>query len=332
MAELIMQGIEKEAAGLSETEIREAQLIKKELRNSLILKDFYGALIRSYTQETFLYDRVNKLLRQEDWEGMKNLLPYIYYLLDSLSVLFDNQDDFILSLKEKSSTISLYRGCNLSEEHILQYVSKLKKKECFSWPSFTSFSADEKMARMFCQACPPPGLSPVIFMIQMPLSEYEDWMCIECSWQFFWISEYSVHQNEEEVVMASGTVLKVEDISIKDGCYYIRLRHVFHVDYEFCSEAARQSGFQAILDYKFDNFVALPGLNDEILEPILNSLLTKPEVIEDIELESCDLSSLGMNKFMEALLLMPQLTYLRIHSSPHSPLLESMRIFADRLS
>lgn len=151
------------------------------------------------------------------------------------------------------------------------------------------------------------------------------------SQQFYGIARYSVHEDEEEVVVAPGTILQVEGIDIKDGWYYIQLRNVYNKDVDFCPEGARQEALQMITDLEFEDKVYLVGLNNEILEPILNSLLQKREHIKTIYISGCDLSCLDMKKFMETLPLLPEIKALKIYSGTINPSLESMLTLAERL-
>lgn len=47
----------------------------------------YTKVIKAYTKDTFLYYKINSYLRNEDWDGMINLLPYTLYLLSAFSEL-----------------------------------------------------------------------------------------------------------------------------------------------------------------------------------------------------------------------------------------------------
>lgn len=141
IASQIISGIKEEASGLNKEAVEEAQDIAMELNKSLKLRVFYMSLIRSYTKESFLYNQVNRLLRQENWQSMKNLLPYIFYLLDALMYLCPKVETFY---PFQNKTMTLYRGCNLSKEHISEYTLRQETKECFSWLSFTSLGKSQE--------------------------------------------------------------------------------------------------------------------------------------------------------------------------------------------
>jgi len=83
----ISEGIVNEAKILGDAAIHEAKEFSKQMAEAIqgaamheTNAKMYRQLMKMYTQEKFLYKRVNALLREENWKDFSNLAPFIFYL------------------------------------------------------------------------------------------------------------------------------------------------------------------------------------------------------------------------------------------------------------
>jgi len=103
--------------------------------------------------EGFIYAWLNELLRDENWEEINVLTPYLVCLIYTFLL-----PDYILELEKsqglgkvlrffRKPTLALYRGTALTEQQLGYYDPK--KVTYFSWNAVTSTSRAKEQAEKF---------------------------------------------------------------------------------------------------------------------------------------------------------------------------------------
>jgi len=206
LQKIMSQGISKEGKILGAT--TEARELSKQIEEVLQDTSIFRQLMQMYTQETFLYKRVNTLLKEENWRELDNLAPYIFYLVKAFEAktLAPKPED----LKAWSY---LYRAMALDQEALSFYDPS--KTKYFSWFAFTSTSRNPAVVEMFKSAAPVIGKIQVLFTFD--ISE-----C--CPSQLANISKVSDFKNEQEVIIAPTTQYEIISKELKDDKCYIRAK------------------------------------------------------------------------------------------------------------
>lgn len=309
---LLINSVQKEASKLGEIEMKEARTITEEIEKILLfdsdLKDLYMVMIRSYTLQTFLYQQINNLLRNEDWENIVDLLPYIIYLLISCYHLSYHD-----SAKIDKGLTTVYRGTRLSPEQILVYESF--KETPFSWNSFTSTSKDPNISKLFSGGNADDGLQQVLFIIELKNVGGDG------EHPFSSISKFSVEPDEEEVIITPGALYIFKDKYIKDNYYCIHLQLITSYDLgkEFyvpmkSSRDLNLLEFKQSIEKKEDT-LSLVHITDNDLEIVLPLLSKGADFIKLIKLQPFFLSSSGIERFIKALAIPSALDSLTLDTS-----------------
>ena len=208
----------------------EADCIVDELsKNSGSLKDFLLAILRVYTMESFLCYWINELLRNENWEELNVLTPYLVCLAytfkheDYVMKYDPNQSFRALFGLINTNKLLLYRGAALTEEHLAYY--DLLKIKYFSWNGVTSTSLLKEPAQGFIklsleiaklQEEPKIG---VLFTIESDFTSSSD-----CEGMID-VSSNSKVPEEKEVILAPGTVFELLSVQRgRGGIANIRLK------------------------------------------------------------------------------------------------------------
>ena len=146
--------------------------------------NFTDKIVKIYTEEGFVYRRMNKVLRDKDYEAFWKMKYYYFSLLYSFQIL----------ISQRNTSITLYRGlCNLKPETIDFYLKTLKVNEMLIFNEFTSTSTDMKIALQYAKK---QGL-----LFEIEVSK-------EAAIRIADISNISVFNHEKEVVISSGSILK----------------------------------------------------------------------------------------------------------------------------
>jgi len=211
--------------------IMEAKLITNILkRNSQLPKNFLQAILKVYTMETFVCYWLNELLRSESWEEINVLTPYLVCLvytfkLEDHIIPHEKPQGFLNHLLGffTSQKLFLYRGAALTKEHLASYDPK--KVKYFSWNAITSTSRSKNVAKKFVEFSlekarkleePKVG---VIFLIEADFVSLED-----CEGMID-ISQGSQHPDEQEIILAPGTVFKLLKVRLNsDNIHEITLK------------------------------------------------------------------------------------------------------------
>ena len=145
--------------------------------------NFTDKIIKIYTEEGFVYRRVNKILRDKDYNSFYNIKYYYFSLLYSLKKV----------LSEKAQNQYLYRGLNLRPPELNDYYLKtLIVNDMILFDEFLSTTSDINIALKYAG-------SGLLFEIEVTEAAATRIANIER------ISEFS---HEKEVLLTSGSILK----------------------------------------------------------------------------------------------------------------------------
>jgi len=171
-------------------------------------QEIYKQLMRMYTQEKFLYKRVNALLREENWKDFSNLAPFIFYLAKAF------QAKTLAPTPEEIKTWGcLYRGTTLSQDSLSFYDPS--KTNYFTWYAFTSTTKDPAVADKFKSKPNDSANFEVLFTFDIS----------DCDpGQLASVSKVSTHKSEQEVIIAPATLYEIISQEFQDNKCYIQLK------------------------------------------------------------------------------------------------------------
>jgi len=145
-------------------------------------ENFRDVIIKMYTEEGYIYRRVNKILRDGEYNSFGNVRYYYFSLLFSLQQTLSSIE-----------TNQLYRGMKLRPEQ-LNYYNGLKKDDMILIDEFLSTTYDEKVAREYAKT----GEGSCLFQIDIPE---------ETQLSISKIEDFSQFKHEKEVLLPSGSIL-----------------------------------------------------------------------------------------------------------------------------
>jgi len=194
---------------------------------SIISGDFLKSILRVYTMETFLCYWLNELLRSENWEEMSVLTPFLVCLVYTFKrseyiVRYQEPQGFINSLFANvgKHKLNLYRGAALTREQLGLYnPDKIKH---FLWKGITSTSRDENIALNFMRSSLKKAKAlneqkvGVFFRIEANFASPEDYEGIIVLWQ----NSCGLYPEEQEVILAPGTVFKLRKTRLVESDVY----------------------------------------------------------------------------------------------------------------
>ena len=191
----IKEGLKAEAILLNEEDSYN-EYLRKYFKNLGNVDAFQTFIIKTYTQEGFIYRRLNKIMRDnlftdKTFENMK------YYYL----ALMYSLQELVKTVPNRSFT--LYRGFQIDKSQI-EYYNSLKPKTLIYFHQFLSTSERRSVAKNFFIECTDDKMN-CMMTIDIPSNS-------ETKLSF--IKELSCFDSEEEVLLKSGTILQFESIKI----------------------------------------------------------------------------------------------------------------------
>ena len=274
--------------------IWEARCIINEIRSEpRTLRDFLKLILRIYTRESFICYWLNELLRSENWEEVNVLTPYLVCLaytfkFEEYIIKYEEPKNFagkFLALVSKQ-TMVLYRGTALTREHLEYYDPK--KNDYFSWNGVTSTSRSKVQATLFVQNSLKRAKEQndakvgVIFKIEVDFASPRDCEGI------IDISADSVYPQEQEVILAPGSVFKIISLEVKKNGIYkvnLKLRKEFDENSQDVVSLLGNLQNKVILQDK----VILDDLGeDEIIKAFI--LLVGNQLVRTVEIKNCVLT------------------------------------------
>ncbi|CAF3677388.1 unnamed protein product [Rotaria sp. Silwood1] len=206
---LLTEGIQKEGQMHGEPRLRE---IIERLRqvaddpstcsDSKRMKILREVCITLYTENTFLYRKINEVLRSNNLTKMETMGPYCFLVYDYIGrKSTDNVSKLhrlcqTLHLKRRNKTI-VYRGDTVSSKKLDEYRQAVgNKKKCFKWLCFVSTSTDINVASSFGKN--------VLYEIDLGRYRWTD--------QFADISSLSIFQKEDEILLRPGVRFCIDKV------------------------------------------------------------------------------------------------------------------------
>ena len=151
--------------------------------NNIKKVNFIRTIIKIYTEEGFVYRRVNKVLRDKQYDHFWKFKYYYFSLLYSLENV----------LKQKKTSECLFRGLKLGPEQLSFYMNQIKENDMILFNEFMSTTSDKNIALNYA------GSGGLLFEIEVSN---------EAAIRIANIEEYSVFSHEKEVLLSSGSILK----------------------------------------------------------------------------------------------------------------------------
>ncbi|CAF1368148.1 unnamed protein product [Rotaria sp. Silwood1] len=165
---------------------------KKQMQN---LQD---CCIKLYTKDSFLFHIVNNALRDDDGTKLDTLGPYGYLLYNYIGRHTKRHCCLLIFYRNKSRSITVYRGDHVSDKLIAEYRQGTDRKEIyFKWNLIVSTSFDRTVAQVFS--------INILYVIKI-----ERYSCI---YQYIILKENTYFQDEREVLLRAGIrfrIIKVE--------------------------------------------------------------------------------------------------------------------------
>ena len=160
------------------------------------------ACVTLYSGNSFLYQIVNKILRDNNLEKMETLGPFCYLLYDYIGRQ-SVHNRFLLSHfrqmldRRRIKSLLVYRGDKISEDKLRQYSEAAgDMKRSFKWLCFVSTSKDQDVARRFAKN--------VFYEIDLGRYKSND--------QFADIVKIAVFPDEQEVLLRPGVRFRVDKL------------------------------------------------------------------------------------------------------------------------
>jgi hypothetical protein len=152
--------------------------------------NFVSLIIKIYTEEGFVYRRINKILRDHDTELFLNLRYYYFSLIYSLKKCN-------LDFQKKV----LYRGMKLRNQELITFYENLDLSQMMQFHEFLSTTYDINIAKKYADK----GVGSYLLEINIPNE------VIVSS-----IENYSRFQHEREVLLPSGSILQFQGKKTED--------------------------------------------------------------------------------------------------------------------
>jgi tetratricopeptide (TPR) repeat protein len=165
--------------------------------------------IQWYTRNTFLYRVLNQALRNSDFD---TLFALRFFIADLYKQLTDEHDRFrtdYASNSENSSVLKVYRGQSISNEELI--LLRQSQNGFFSMQSFLSASMTSTIGQFFAEssAQPTDKLARIVyeFNIDTRLTNTKP---------FAKINHLSYFQGEDEVLLALGSIFRINSVQFDD--------------------------------------------------------------------------------------------------------------------
>jgi tetratricopeptide (TPR) repeat protein len=167
-----------------------------------------------YTKNSFVYDCLNTVLRQEN---ISQVYSYRYIIKLLCRQLTEQHKKFIKKYKKKEKTsLRLYRGVHLKPDEI-DFLTR-NTNNLIAFNGFVSTTKKQDIAEQFIQHRWKEGCKPVLIIIKID-------MTTEYSVAFADISKFSKYPEEAEVLLSIGSVFRVESVDFdeEDELHIVRL-------------------------------------------------------------------------------------------------------------
>ena len=177
-----------------------------------------------YTADCFLYRRVNKALRQQNFPA---ILDFRFFLLDMQDQLQTAYPEFSV-LYDPGDIMVFYRGQLMSQQELDLLNEKRRTGSLITVNSYLSTSMDLAVAAKFIAGSQNSGLIPVIFKIH---AEYKD-PDVKRRKPFAFIGHLSHTGTELEVLFSLGSFFRVDEIKFNEDNHRYDIQLTFIYDEE----------------------------------------------------------------------------------------------------
>ena len=172
--------------------------------------NFFYVILKMYTDESFLFQIINNLLRSNK-VGDFNMIKYYYNaMLSSFQYCSKKTNKKIK--KSKYDKITLYRGSKILSEELSIYKTSQNKIKVVK--EFLSTSMDMDKALTFVQDDLKPGMNSCLYHIEISYSDRD-------SDYAFLDENFSQFPDEKEVIIRSGSVMLVRKITEEKNLLHI---------------------------------------------------------------------------------------------------------------
>ena len=148
-----------------------------------------------YSLESFLFFRLNESSRLQDTSAIQTLGPFAVALTKIINNIQQKRNDSI------KGPFTCYSGMALPKS----LVENWKTKMFLNIDGYRSTSLDYNIARHFAHAGEEDEKVEVILKIRMENKYGKYFMCLNTE-------EYSIYPDEQEVLLQSGLIAKVEGV------------------------------------------------------------------------------------------------------------------------
>jgi hypothetical protein len=181
--------------------------------NSINARHLFLQIVRLYTMEGSLYERLNDELRTKDKDLSRPIELYFILLQNAIVELSKIQKEKLrtkLALTNEG-TFQLYRGCSLSKEVLARYQSGEGKLKFFN--EFLSTTYDHSNAVLNATSQANKQLQPCVFVFNIPFDK-------KC---FAFIEDISYYSVEREVLLTAGCLFRVKGATLENNINKIQL-------------------------------------------------------------------------------------------------------------
>jgi tetratricopeptide (TPR) repeat protein len=178
-----------------------------------------------YTRDTFFFKRVNKALRQQNFQA---ILDFRFFLLDMQAQLQTAYSEFA-HLYDIGNTMVFYRGQRMSKQEMDLLKEKRQTGSLVTVNSYLSTSIKRDIAMKFIVGSSSDELLPVIFEIS---AEFKNPNVIRRK-PFAFIGHLSYyHAAELEVLFSVGSFFRVTEIKFnEENIHIIQLTFIYDEDH-----------------------------------------------------------------------------------------------------
>ncbi|CAF2565574.1 unnamed protein product [Rotaria sp. Silwood2] len=174
------------------------------------MKKLQDCCIKLYTKQCYVFRIVNTALRDDDRTKLDTLGPYCYLVYNCIGRHIHDQHLLELLHRNKSHSMTVYRGDSAPRKTIEEYRQAASRKEkYFKWLSFVSTSADRIVAEHFALN--------VLYVI-----EVERYLSMD---QYTDLDTNTYFESEQEILLKPGTRFRVTKVELDS----ISGRHLVHI-------------------------------------------------------------------------------------------------------
>jgi hypothetical protein len=180
--------------------------------NKLTEDNFFISILRMYTMESFLYPYVNSVLRNSNSNEFNEIKYYYTALMASFNYYSSISAPKLKPFVTNGNFIS-YRGSRISENELTLYQDKKNVLRVMN--EFWSTSLNKETALNFIRNT--QSGTHCLYEITIPYKDEDD------TYAYF-DDSISMFPGENEVLLKSGGIFMINDVSKEEEYYFIRIK------------------------------------------------------------------------------------------------------------